>query len=182
VKPYSWKIVPVPGEAMPRNLTLDPVSGHWRLPGDRHHGEDVPHHHRGEGLAGTSSQRKFNLRVVAPGAIVFTNLSIPDGLVGTSYLTDIGVKNFDGSPLAKPLNLPRRRGARAEASDGGRADVLLLQGTPKVAGTYAFTIEVEDNKGRNDAADFLMRVYPGAARQRERLPSQLRQRAEKAGI
>jgi len=31
---------------------------------------------------GTSSQRKFNLRVVAPGAIVFTNLSIPDGLVG----------------------------------------------------------------------------------------------------
>src|SRR5207302_305670 len=103
LKPYAWRIVPVAGEALPRNLTLYPDG---RLAGNPATGimeKSYPITVEVKDMLGSTAQRRFNLRVVAPGAIVFTNLSIPDGLVGTSYLTDVGVKNFDGSPLSKPL-------------------------------------------------------------------------------
>ncbi len=161
VKPYTWSLVTVPGEVLPRNLALARDGKLSGFPAAGIMEKAYPITVEVKDSLGTSSRRQFNLRVVAPGAIQFTNLSIPDGLVGTTYLTDIGVRNFDGSTLAKPLTY---RLVAGQLPDGiamtVEQDVLLLQGTPKVAGTFSFTIEVEDNKGRNDSADFLLRIYP----------------------
>jgi MYXO-CTERM domain-containing protein len=161
VKPYAWRIVPVVNEALPRNLTLFPDGRLAGIPATGIMEKPYPITVEVRDSLGTTAQRHFNLRVVAPGAIIFTNLAIPDGLVGSSYLTDVGVRNFDMSPLAKPLTYRLVAGALPDGvAMVVEQDVLLLQGTPTIAGTFAFTIEVEDAKGRNDSADFLMRVYP----------------------
>ncbi|MBK7858469.1 MAG: putative Ig domain-containing protein [Archangiaceae bacterium] len=165
VKPYSWRQVPVAAEVSLANvigLTLDPTTG--KLSGFPKTGlveKAYPITLEVRDSLGTTSTRQFNLRVVAPGAIIFTNLAIPDGLVGISYLSDISVKNFDMSPLSKPLVYRLVAGALPAGLEMVvEQDILLLQGTPTVAGSFAFTIEVEDSKGRNDAADFLLRIYP----------------------
>ncbi|MBK7863565.1 MAG: putative Ig domain-containing protein [Archangiaceae bacterium] len=160
-KPYAWRLVPVAGEALPRNLTLAMDGRLSGVPATGIMEKAYPITVEVRDALGTTAQRKFNLRVVAPGAIIFTNLAIPDGLVGSAYLTDIAVKNFDQSPLSKPLIYRLIDGALPEGVQMVvEQDVLLLQGTPTVASTYGFTIEVEDSKGRTDSADFLMRVYP----------------------
>jgi MYXO-CTERM domain-containing protein len=161
VKPYNWRLVPVDGEALPRNLSLGPDGHLAGVPATGIAEKAYPITVEVRDSLGTLAQRHFNLRVVAPGAIIFTNLNIPDGLVGASYTTDIGIRNFDMSPLAKPLTYRLISGALPDGvAMMVEQDVLLLEGTPAIAGTFAFTLEVEDAKGRNDSADFLMRVYP----------------------
>ncbi len=161
VKPYRWSIVPVAGEVLPRNLQLTPEGRLYGNPASTVMEKAYPITVEVRDSLGTASRRQFNLRVVAPGAIIFTNLNLPDGLVGDAYLHDIAVRNFDMSPLAKPLTY---RIVAGDLPDGitqvREGDVLLLQGTPHISGLFAFTIEVEDAKGRTDSADFLLRVYP----------------------
>jgi len=161
VKPYRWSQVAVAGEVLPRGINLTPDG---RLYGNPQTGimeKPYPITLEVRDSLGTASRRTFNLRVVAPGAIIFENLNLPEGLVGDAYLHDISVRNFDMSPLAKPLTY---RIVSGQLPDGitevREGDVLLLQGKPQIAGLFAFTIEVEDARGRVDSADFLLRVYP----------------------
>jgi subtilase family serine protease len=164
VKPYTWRQVPMAGEVDIRStlgIALDSTGHLSGFPKTGLQEKAYPVTFEVRDTLGTTSVRQFNLRVVAPGAIIFTNLAIPDGLVGVAYDTDVSVKNADGSALAKPLTYRIISGA---LPDGVAMvvdqDVLLLEGTPTVGGQFAFTIEVEDSKGRNDAADFLLRIYP----------------------
>ncbi len=164
VKPYTWRIVPMAGEMDPATAIGVRLTADGKLAGVPRSGvmeKAYPVTIEVRDTLGTTSQRRFNLRVVAPGSIVFQNLYLPDGLVGSTYLTDISVKNFDMSPLATPLEYRLVAGGLPDGLKMTKeGNVLLLDGSPTVAGTFAFTIEVEDAKGRNDAADFLVRIYP----------------------
>jgi len=164
VKPYTWRVVPVAGELDPNTSIGVRLSSDGKLSGVPRTGimsKVYPVTFEVRDSLGTTSQRRFNLRVVDPGAIIFTNLALPEGLVGQTYLTDISVRNFDMSPLATPIEF---RIVAGGLPDGLRmvreGNVALLDGVPTVAGTFAFTVEVEDAKGRNDSADFLLRIYP----------------------
>ncbi len=177
VKPYAWRLVPMPGEALPNDLRLS-VEG--RLSGSLRPNtleRSYPVTFEVRDALGTTARRQLNLRVIAAGAIRFTNLSLPDGLVGEAYLSDIGVKALEGSPaIAKPVTY---RVAAGRLPDGLNTtveqDTLLLQGTPTAAGTFAFTLEVEDNRGRSDSADFLVRVHPRSLKvESVGLPGELR--------
>ncbi len=167
-KPYVWRTVPLAGDTSltTLGLALDPATG--RLAGNPRAGLMERSHtvtFEVRDSLGTTSQRQFTLRVISAGAIVFTNLALPDGLVGVDYLSDIGVRNFDGSPLATPLKYRLVAGVLPEGLTlTEEGNVALLQGKAAVAGTFPFTLEVEDNKGRSDSADFLLRIYPARLR------------------
>jgi uncharacterized protein (TIGR03382 family) len=158
VKPYQWKLA---GGNLPLGLSLGAdgmISGN-------------PKAGQAEGVfrvtlevkdsLGSRAQRELNVRLVAPGAIVFTNLVVPDGLVNVDYLADIAVRNADGSALAKPLSWTLVGGALPDGlALTVESDVALLSGKPLVAGAFQFSLQVEDAKGRSDTADFVMTVHP----------------------
>ncbi|MBL8949230.1 MAG: putative Ig domain-containing protein [Myxococcaceae bacterium] len=159
-RPYRWSQVPVAGELLPRGLTL---TSEGRLFGTLQAGVmEKPHPITVEvrDALGTTSRRSFNVRVVGVGSIVFENVQLSDGVVGGDYVADIVVRNFDRSPLVRPLTYRVVAGGLPDGiAQARQGDRLLLQGTPTVAGTFAFTLEVEDGLGRNDSADFVLRIY-----------------------
>jgi hypothetical protein len=156
VKPYAWKVIT---GTLPQSLALSNdgiLSGYPKL-----------------GLAegttkvtvevtdslGTKASRELVLRVVAPGSIVFKSLSLADGMVGDQYAQDIVVENADHTPIAKPLTWTKQ----GELPDGlaltPAAELISIEGTPLRAGSYSFTMTVEDAKGRADSAVFTILVY-----------------------
>lgn len=172
VKPYSWKLV---AGALPTGLTLaanGTISGSPRGQSDGVYAVTV----EVKDSLGSRARSDFNVRLVAAGAIVFTNLVVPDGLVNVDYLTDISVRNADGSPLAKPVSWSLVAGALpAGLALTVEADVALISGRPLVAGSFQFSLQIEDAKGRTDAADFVMTVHPARFKiVALNLPSQLR--------
>lgn len=157
VKPYNWRIV---AGALPQNLQLSTsgiVSGSPRV-GLTEGPNKVTVEVRDS--LGTVAQRELNFRVVAPGSIVFSSPTLPDGLVGANYQTDISVANEDGTPLATPVTFTPSGaipdGLKIEFQSG----LALLSGTPLRAGTFVFALNIEDAKGRADTAEFTVRVYP----------------------
>ncbi len=163
-KPYVWRQVPVVGEVDPEVSIGVKFTSDGRLAGNPRPNlteRTYPVTFEVRDALGTTSRRRFNLRVLAPGALTFTALSVPDAVVGAAYLVDLSVKTFDDSPLVMPVTYRLVAGALPSGLKTTRVGTsLLIEGTPQGAGTHAFTIEVEDGKGRTEAADYLLRVYP----------------------
>ncbi len=158
VRPYKWKLA---SGNLPLGLTL----------GEEGVVAGSPRSGQAEGVfrvsvevkdsLGSKAQRELNVRLVAPGAIIFGNPVVPDGLVNGDYLADIVVRNADGSALARPLSWSLVGGALPDGlALTVEADVALLSGKPLAAGTFQFSLQVEDAKGRSDTADFVMTVHP----------------------
>ncbi len=156
VKPYTWSIV---AGTLPGNLALTPdglISGFPRA-GLAEGSSKITV--KVQDSLGTTAQKELTVRVVAAGALLFRNLSLPDGLVREPYAIDISVANQDGSPLAKPLMWGVVNGALPDGlALTPQGDVALLDGKPQVAGNFYFTLEVTDAKGRSDTAEFLVRI------------------------
>lgn len=109
---------------------------------------------------GGSTRRELQLRLVAAGSIVLRTTRLPDAVVGQDYMpTEIAVANADNSMLARPLtfrvsgNLPP--GLLSQEEFG----VFTISGRPTRAGTFTFTISVEDARGRSDSLDYTVTVY-----------------------
>ncbi len=160
VKPYSWKIVT---GLLPAQLVLSSDGVISGLP--RSVGADGASNVLFEvrDSLGTRAQKSLSIRVIASGSIVLKNLSLPDGLVGVDYGTDVAAQNGDLSVFTsaqKPLVWT----LQGELPDGLKmkpsSDVLLIEGTPQRAGLYSFTLIIEDAKGRTDTAEFRIRIYP----------------------
>jgi hypothetical protein len=160
VKPYAWKVV---SGTLPQSLILtnDGVLSGFPKTGLAEGASNVTL--EVQDSLGTRAQKSLSMRVIAPGSIVFKTLSLPAGLVGEDYGTDIAVQNADMTAIAtvqKPLVWTKQ----GELPDGLRmmpvGDVLSIEGKPLRAGIFTFTITVEDSKGRSDTAEFLIRVSP----------------------
>ncbi|MFZ5469332.1 MAG: CARDB domain-containing protein [Myxococcota bacterium] len=159
VKPYVWSVV---SGALPNGITMD-AEGVFvgAVRAGVAVGETRVVFQVQDGV-GSVGQKELKVRVVEPSALVIRTLAVPDSLVNSDYLSDLQAQNADGSPLAKPLvwtvaagTLPD--GLELVTQDDERG---ILQGKPLVAGTYSFSLQVEDSKGRIDVADFLLRVFP----------------------
>ncbi len=110
---------------------------------------------------GNRASAELKVKVVEVGSLTVKTLAIPDSLLGSDYLTDLTAHNADGSPLAKPLTWTLASGS---LPDGLTLTTLseergIVSGKPLVAGTFTFTLQVEDSKGRADSADFILRVF-----------------------
>ncbi len=160
VKPYQWRLA---SGVLPQNLTLTAaglITGNPKVglvDGANNITLEV------KDSLGTTAQKTLSIRVIAPGSILFRNLQLSSGLVGENYLTDIAIANADMtliSAMQKPLTWTRQ----GELPDGlmfnPAGDVAVIEGKPLRAGTFTFSLSVEDAKGRNDTAEFMIRITP----------------------
>lgn len=163
VKPYGWKVA---SGRLPDGINLSPegVLGGSLRPGAPL-GESRVLFEVSDSL-GSRAQAEIKVRVVAPGALMVKSLAVPDSMVNSDYLADLSAANADGKPLAKPLAwtvvsgaLPDGLGLATEDEERG-----ILSGKPLVAGTYAFSLQVEDARGRADTADYILKVFAGRFR------------------
>lgn len=158
-KPYTFSIV---SGSLPNGVTMSSdglfsgAAGAGVTVGERQVTFEV------RDALGSQARKELRLRIVEPGALIIRTLAVPDSLVNGDYLTDLTAQNADGSPLATPLVWSVAAGALPDGlvltSQGDERG--LIEGKPLVAGTYEFTIQVEDAKGRVDVVDFLLRVFP----------------------
>lgn len=156
VRPYSWRIA---GGALPSGLALSTdgvISGAPR--GTPNGTTRVTVEVRD--ATGGRAQKELSLRLVAPGAIVFRTVALPDALMGQDYLQDVAVGNLDGTALAKPLKWTIVGNLPDGLSLTEQTELVTVVGKPSRAGTFAFTLSVEDANGRSDTTDFLLNVFP----------------------
>jgi MYXO-CTERM domain-containing protein len=123
--------------------------------------------------AGGRASKQLALRMIAPGAITFRTLFVPDALVGQDYLQDIAVENQDGSALARPLTWRVTGAVPAGIAVTPQAELITVAGRPTQSGTFRFTLSVEDNNGRNDSLEFSLTVHPPRYRVTNNLPEVL---------
>ncbi|MFT3836818.1 MAG: CARDB domain-containing protein [Myxococcaceae bacterium] len=157
LRPYTWTVV---SGTLPANLKLSQdglLSGSPRA--GLMEGRTSVTVQVADSL-GTKATQVLSVRVLAPGSIQFSTLTLPDGLVGQDYGTDISVQNGDMSALATPVVFELGGALPDGVLFDPEGNVVLLSGRPTHAGTYPFTITVTDAKGRSDTADFLIHVYP----------------------
>ncbi len=158
VRPYTWSISA--GE-LPAGIALD---AQGTLTGSVRPGTPLSENlvtFEVADAVGSRSRAQIKVRVIEPGAIFVKTLAVPDSLVGSDYVTDLVAANANDSPLARPLTWSVASGVLPDGlsltSDGERG---VIRGKPLIAGTYPFSIQVEDAKGRSDVADFILRVFP----------------------
>ena len=106
--------------------------------------------------AGNTATKTFSLTVDPPNPLVITNASdqLVDGRVGASYETGIfpggGVPPWRWSHVAGTLP----PGLSVQASPG------RVRGTPTRAGTYTFTVRVDDSGGQFATRQFSILITP----------------------
>ncbi|MFT3707921.1 MAG: putative Ig domain-containing protein [Archangium sp.] len=170
VAPYSWRLA---AGALPTGMVLQSDGLLFGAPRNASNG-NTPVTIEVRDQVGGRATKQFQLRLIAPGAITFRTVSIPDALIGQDYLQDIAVANQDGSPLAKPL-LWRVAGAvPGGLSVTPQAELITVSGRATQAGTFSFTLTVEDNNGRTDSLEFTMTVHPPRYRVLGTLPEVMR--------
>ncbi len=157
VRPYAWSLVQ---GALPANLTLSAdgvISGSPRAGLQEGTSQVVV---QVTDSLGTKATQSIPVRILAPGSIQFTNLSLPDALVGQDYAADLSVQNADGSALAVPITFDHAGALPDGMSFEQQGEVALISGKPTHAGLFTFSLTVTDKKGRSDTTDFMIRVYP----------------------
>lgn len=157
VKPYTWSIA---AGTLPRGIALAADGTLSGAPSGSPDGQTrVTFAVRD--VTGSRSQRDLLVRLVASGSIVFRTASLPDAVLGQDYLQDIAVQNLDPAvPLAKPLIWTEVGDLPDGISMTTESELITLSGRPIRAGAFAFTISVEDAKGRTDSMDYTIVVFP----------------------
>ncbi|MCA3016584.1 MAG: putative Ig domain-containing protein, partial [Myxococcaceae bacterium] len=155
-RPYTWRIA---SGALPPGLSFnaDGIIGGAPRAGTPDGVSRVTFEVRD--ASGGSDRRELQLRLVAAGSIVLRTTSLPDGLTGRDYTQDIAVQNADNSALARPLKWVVSGAVPPGLVSTEESEVLTLSGRPTRAGTYTFTISVEDARGRRDSLDYTITVY-----------------------
>lgn len=156
VRPYAWRVV---SGALPSGIALAADGTLSGSPRGAPNGNSQLLFEVADSTGGRA-QKALTLRLVAPGSIVFRTLSVADALMGQDYLQDIAVENADGSPLAKPLVWKLAGVLPDGLSLTEQSELVTVSGRPTVAGTFSFSIGVEDANGRSESMEYTMLVYP----------------------
>ena len=170
VRPYTWRLA---GGTLPTGILLSPEGVLSGAPRNATNGSLALNLEVRDAVGGRAT-RAMALRLIAPGAITFRTLFITDALVGQEYLQDIAVANQDGSMLAKPLTWRVTGAVPNGLAVTPQAELITVAGRATQAGTFSFTISVEDNNGRTDSLEFTLTVHPPRYRVVTVLPEVLR--------
>ncbi|MFZ5445010.1 MAG: putative Ig domain-containing protein [Myxococcota bacterium] len=170
VRPYQWRLA---GGSLPTGMALSTDGVLFGAPRNASNGS-LPLTFEVRDAVGGRVTKQIPLRLIASGSITFKTISIPDALIGQEYLQDIAVANQDGSMLAKPLVWQVTGAIPAGMAVTPQSELITVSGRPTEAGTFSFTIAVEDANGRTDALSFTMTVHPPRYRVVGTLPEVLR--------
>jgi hypothetical protein len=111
---------------------------------------------RARDQAGNTATKTFSLTVDPPSPLVITNGTdqLRDGNVGVAYEASLfaggGTPPYSWSHVAGTLP----PGLRVQASPG------RVLGTPTTAGTFTFTVRVNDSGGQSASQQFTIRIVP----------------------
>jgi hypothetical protein len=111
---------------------------------------------RARDQAGNTATKTFTLTVDPAGPLVITNGTdqLRDGTVGLPYEASLfpggGVPPYSWSHVAGTLP----PGLTVQASPG------RVRGTPTTAGTFTFTVRVNDSGGQSATQQFTLRIFP----------------------
>lgn len=169
VRPYAWRIT---GGTPPQGVALTSEGVLFGAPRNASNGV-IQLTVEVRDAVGLRANRQLALRLIAPGAIQFRTLFVPDALVGQDYLHDIAVENQDGSPLARPLTWRTTGQVPVGLTVTPQSELITVAGRPTQSGTFTFGISVEDNNGRTDSLEFTMTVHPPRYRVASNLPDVL---------
>lgn len=156
-RPYSWRIAQ---GALPAGLTFnaDGVLGGAPRAGTPDGVSRLTFEVRD--ATGGNARRELSLRLVAAGSVVIRTTRLPDAVTGQDYPpTEISVANADGSMLARPIRFSVTGNVPPGLISQEEFGVFTVSGRPTRAGTFTFTISVEDARGRTDAIDYTITVY-----------------------
>jgi len=155
-KPYVWRVA---AGTLPSGLTFsaDGVLGGAPRAGTMDGIARVTFEVRD--LTGGTARKEFTLRLLAAGSIVLRTNRLSGALVGRDYTQDVAVQNADGSALAKPLKWTVSGTLPPGLSTQEESEVLVVSGRPTRAGTFTFSVSVEDARGRSDNLDYTVTVY-----------------------
>ncbi len=170
VQPYTWR---VSGGTLPTGMALSAAGHLTGAPRNTPNGT-LPVSFEVRDAVGGRAARQLSIRVIAPGAITFRTIAIPDALIGQEYLQDIAVANQDGSTLARPLVWRVSGALPGGLSVTPQAELITVSGRATQAGTFTFSVSVEDNNGRSDSLEFTMTVHPARYRVLAVVPEVLR--------
>ncbi len=170
VRPYSWRIA---SGTLPTGLVLNAAGNIVGAPRNTANGT-LPITVEVRDAVGGRATRQLSLRLIAPGAITFRTIAIPDALIGQEYLQDIAVANQDGSTLARPLIWRVSGAVPGGLTVTPQAELITVAGRATQAGTFTFAVSVEDNNGRTDSLEYTMTVHPARYRVLATMPEVLR--------
>ncbi len=170
VRPYTWRVA---AGSLPGGLAL---STDGNLAG-------TPRAGQAEGstrvtfevrdATGSTARRELLVRLVGAGSIVFRTAALSDAILGQDYAEDVAVQNLDGSSLAKPLTFTILGALPPGIEMVQQSEVAFLSGRPTQAGRFAFTMIVEDAKGRTDTMEYTIVVLAPALKIVAELPAGL---------
>ncbi len=165
VKDYQWQLV---SGTLPNGLVLDGTTG--VVSGTLKPGVMVGEHPfvvRVRDAMGSEVTRQLRLRILPPGALAISTLSLPEGLVGQDYISDMSATMGTVMTLAPPLKWQVVAGflpPGLSLNVAGDQTTGLITGKPEMAGKYPVTVQVTDGMNRSDTASYVMVVHSNAVR------------------
>ncbi len=110
---------------------------------------------------GNAAAKVFALTTVDAAPLQFVNSALPDGVIGSEYLTLLAVKNVSNAPVAVPVRWNVASGALPDGLvlEASSADTVAVSGTPTRTGLFACRIEATDAFGRVAALNAAVLVY-----------------------
>ncbi len=158
--PYTWSLA---GGTLPQGIQ---VTADGRLAGTTQAalGTNFTFTLQALDAVGNIDRRELTVSVVDASALLISTAELPEGKVGSQYVVDIVAKNAGGAPISRPMKWSVVAGALPDgvALEPTTEDKLLISGIPGRSGVFAFTLEVEDARGRSDTADFVIRIVSPA--------------------
>jgi large repetitive protein len=150
--PYTWSVSP----ALPGNLSLDPATG--AITGTPTTAATTTHTFtlRDSSAPSQTVEQALNLTIEPPLAI--TTTSLPDASISSSYNEPVETVGGIGA-LTFSLVLPGT--GTLPSTFSLNPTTGLISGTPIApAGTFPFTVRVQDTSGQQDTKDLSVRVTP----------------------
>ncbi|MBM4380407.1 MAG: putative Ig domain-containing protein, partial [Deltaproteobacteria bacterium] len=162
-RPYTWRLS---AGTLPKGLVLNAdgtVSG-TPIPAQNTLGESSVTAEVVD-ASGNRATGSVKIRVVGAGSLIMQAVQLPDAMVGSDYLADVQAAMANGTPLASPLTWTVSAGELpAGVTLSSVNDRGVFGGKAVEAGTFSFTLQVEDAVGRVDTADHVVRIFPSAFR------------------
>lgn len=109
----------------------------------------------------TATTEEFTIEVVNPPLSISTSSPLPNGTVGVPYSTTVEATGGDGLTYTWTLNPGPLPGGLSIAPPGNTA-TITISGTPTSAGSFSFTLQVDDGDSATTPATKEFTITIGA--------------------
>ncbi|MBI3682288.1 MAG: putative Ig domain-containing protein [Acidobacteria bacterium] len=144
--PYTWSIIGIAPQGLVLSATTGVFSGTATVPGTYEFTVRV------QDAAGGSATRQFTMTVLASAGFSIATTTIPNGVVGVPYSFTLAAQGGT-APLTWSVT-----GGQLPPGIGPITNTGQLTGTPTIAGSYNFTVQLTDAIRATTSRTFTMAI------------------------